>query len=152
MNVQYLHEIVGYNYRMTDLAAAIGLVQLSRLPEWTAQRIQNASYFNEHIRGMTIPTTRLGSTHVYHQYTLRVPSGLNRDTVVQRLVERGIGARVYYPIPIHQQPVFRAMPDYSNVHLPETEQASREVFSLPVHPALSQEERGYIVEEVNALC
>jgi dTDP-4-amino-4,6-dideoxygalactose transaminase len=92
------------------------------------------------------------NTHVYHQYTVRVPEGVDRDAVTKRLNERGIGVRVYYPIPIHKQPVFQAMDGYQNVVLPETEKATREVFSLPVHPALTEEERNYIVQEVNAAC
>ena len=83
---------------------------------------------------------------------MRVPDGVNRDVVVKQLNERGIGARVYYPIPIHCQPVIQEMGGYQNLDLPETDKATREVFSLPVHPALSPEELDYIVKEVNAAC
>lgn len=151
MNTQYYHEIVGYNFRMTDMAAAIGLVQLGRLPEWTAARQSNASYFNSQIESVTTPTTPADYTHVYHQYTVRVPDGVDREAVAKRLNEKGIGVRVYYPLPIHQQPVFQQM-GYTNLHLPETEKATAQVFSLPVHPALTEEERAYIVQEVNAAC
>lgn len=151
MNTQYYHEVVGYNFRMTDMAAAIGVVQLGRLPGWTEQRIANATYFNTHIESVKTPTIPEGYTHVYHQYTVRVPDGVSRDEVTKKLNDKGIGVRVYYPLPIHQQPVFQNM-GYTNVHLPETEKLTAQVFSLPVHPALTQEEREYIVAEVNAAC
>jgi dTDP-4-amino-4,6-dideoxygalactose transaminase len=152
MNGQYRHEVVGYNFRMTDLAAAIGLVQLKRLPEWTAERVGNATYFNARLESVKTPFTRPGYTHVYHQYTVRVPEGVDRDAATKTLNQKGVGVRVYYPTPIHKQPVFQGMDGYSSVSLPETDKAVREVFSLPVHPALTAEEREYIVQEVNAAC
>ncbi len=152
MNQQYYHEIVGYNFRMTEVEAAIGLVQLGRLPQWTRQRIENAAYFNARLESVKTPSLSPDTTHVYHQYTVRVPVGADRDTVVKRLNERGIGVRVYYPIPIHRQPVIQQMNGSGSVSLPETEKATREVFSLPVHPALTDEEKAYIIQEVNAVC
>jgi len=152
MNTQYYHEVIGYNFRMTDMAAAIGLVQLGRLPEWTCARVGNANYFNAHIESVKTPPALADHTHVYHQYTVRVPDGVDRDAVTKRLNERGIGVRVYYPLPIHRQPVFQQMDGYQAVVLPETEKATAQVFSLPVHPALTDAERAYIVEEVNAAC
>jgi dTDP-4-amino-4,6-dideoxygalactose transaminase len=152
MNTQYYHEVVGYNFRLTDMAAAIGMVQLGRLPEWTRARISNAEYFNTHIESVKTPPVVAGNTHVYHQYTVRVPDGVDREAVTKRLNERGIGVRVYYPLPIHKQPVFQNMDGYSEVVLPETDKATEQVFSLPVHPALTEEERVYIVQEVNAAC
>jgi dTDP-4-amino-4,6-dideoxygalactose transaminase len=152
MNQQYYHEIVGYNFRMTDLMAAIGLVQLGRVPEWNCTRVGNANYYSERIESVKTPTVKPDFTHVYHQYTVRVHEGVDRETVTKQLNEKGIGVRVYYPLPIHRQPVFQQMDGYSNVVLPETEKATREVFSLPVHPALTQEEKDYIVQEVNAVC
>lgn len=152
MNTQYYHEVLGYNFRMTDLSAAIGIAQLGRLPEWTEKRIDNADYFNETLQSVTVPPTRPGYRHVFHQYTVRVREGVSRDEAVKKLNERGIGARVYYPRPIHQQPVFQQMDGYANVVLPETDKATREVFSLPVHPLLTDEEREYIMHEVNTLC
>lgn len=152
MNTQYYHEVIGYNFRMTDISAAIGLAQLERLPAWTEQRITNADYLTETLKSVVTPVTRPGYRHVFHQYTVRVKEGVNRDDVVKRLNERGIGARVYYPRPIHEQPVFQKMPEYANVSLPHTAKATDEVFSLPVHPLLTDEEREYITQEVNSIC
>jgi dTDP-4-amino-4,6-dideoxygalactose transaminase len=152
MNTQYYHEVVGYNFRMTDMAAAIGLVQMERLPQWTCDRVGNANLFNSKLESVRVPVSREGYTHVYHQYTVRVPEGVDREAVTKRLNERGIGVRVYYPLPIHKQPVFQNMEGYREVHLPETEKATSQVFSLPVHPALTDEEKHYIIQEVNASC
>lgn len=152
MGTQYYHEVVGYNFRMTNLQAAIGLAQFQRLGEWTDKRIANAAEYNARLTSVKTPAVTDGITHVYHQYTVRVPEGISRDEVSKKLNERGIGVRVYYPLPIHQQPVFQKMGGYENLHLPETEKATGEVFSLPVYPLLTDEERDYIVYEVNNAC
>lgn len=152
MSAQYLHEVVGYNFRMTDPSAAIGLVQLKRLPGWQQKRNANAAFYDAALKSVRVPTTPAGREHVYHQYTVRVPEGADRDAVLKRLNERGVGARVYYPLPIHRQPVFARRPEYQNISLPETERATREVLSLPVHPLLTDEERAFVAAEVNAAC
>lgn len=150
MNKQYYHETVGFNFRMTNLCGAIGRVQLKRLEAWNAQRITNAAYLSEHLTTVRPPVVRAGCRHVYHQYTVLAPQGADRDAMTARLNERGIGVRVYYPLPIHKQPVFGAM-GYGDLDLPVTEAMTARVFSLPVHPALSDEDLARIVAEVNAL-
>ena len=149
MNQQYHHERLGYNLRMTDMCAAIGIVQLGKLPGWTEKRQRNAAYYNEHLRHVTTPKPRDGYTHVYHQYTVRVPKGADRDKICSSLNDRGVGVRVYYPKPIHCQPVFTQMSGYSDLKLPETDLATSQVFSLPVHPSLNGDELRYVVEQVN---
>jgi len=148
---QYYHDFLGYNYRMTNIAAAIGLAQMEKLAGWTEKRIQNAAYLTGRLRPMPHvipPTVRPGYTHVFHQYTIRL-RGLDREWALEQLKGRGVGAGVYYPLPIHEQPLYRQM-GYSD-SLPESERACREVLSLPVHPALSQEDLETIVEAVAAL-
>ncbi len=152
MNQQYVHEVVGYNFRMTNLAAAIGLAQFKRLDQWTEQRRENARYFDRHLRNACVPFVGPDARHVYHQYTIRMPDGVARDEVLQQLNAQGVGARVYYPKPIHQQPVFETLAGFRRPDLPETDRAAAEVLSLPVHPALTTEERDYIVQKVNELC
>jgi perosamine synthetase len=152
MSTQYLHEIVGYNFRMTDPSAAIGLVQLKRLPGWQQKRNANAAFYDGALKSVRVPTVPAGREHVYHQYTVRVREGVDRDAALKRLNERGVGARVYYPLPIHRQPVFAKRAEYQNLSLPETERATREVMSLPVHPLLTNEEREFVAAEVNAAC
>jgi perosamine synthetase len=149
MNQQYQHERIGYNLRMTDLCAAIGLVQLGRLPNWTKQRIANASFYDANLRGVITPFVREGSTHVYHQYTVRLKNGSRRDELCARLNERGVEVRVYYPTPIHLQPVFLRMPGYQNLGLDQTVEATKSVLSLPVHPFLTDAERQFVIDEAN---
>jgi dTDP-4-amino-4,6-dideoxygalactose transaminase len=151
MNQQYHHERLGYNLRMTDLCAAIGIVQLGRLPDWTGQRIANAAFYNANLRGITTPHVRAGCTPVYHQYTVRVRDARDRDEICARLNDRGVGVRVYYPTPIHRQPVFVQMQGYENLGLTETDAAAGAVFSLPVHPLLTPAERQYVADEVNGV-
>ena len=152
MNTQYVHELVGFNFRMTNLCGAIGVKQLERLQAWTEQRIANATCYRERLVRVTNPIVRAGYRHVFHQYTVRVPPGVDRDEVFARLARRGIGARVYYPLPIHQQPALLRTAWHHASSLPETERAAREVLSLPVHPLLTRDEVDYIVQEVNSVC
>jgi perosamine synthetase len=149
MSQQYFHAFLGFNFRMTNLVAAIGIEQLKHLEDWTARRIANAAFLTEKLKTVTKPTVRPGVRHVYHQYTVRAPQGADRDAMVKQLNKRGIGARVYYPLPVHRQPVFQSL-GYK-VDLPETENAVGQVFSLPVHPALGQEDLERIAAEVNVL-
>jgi dTDP-4-amino-4,6-dideoxygalactose transaminase len=142
---QYENEIVGFNARMTNLHAAIGRVQLTKVGDWTKTRQANAQFFDQHLQGVGVPAVAAGSTHVYHQYTITV--GDDRDGFVAALKdEYQIGSGVYYPIPNHRLPSFAREED-----LPNTEQACRTVLSLPVHPSLDDEDRERIVTAVNAL-
>ncbi len=151
-NNQGLHEILGFNFRMTDICGAIGVQQLARLSDWTSLRIANAAYYSERLTRVQTPIVRKGCRHVFHQYTVRVPAGVNRDSMVQRLNHRGIGVRVYYPLPIYQQPAIRKIMTTAAEERPEAERAAREVFSLPVHHQLTQMELDTVVQEVNAAC
>jgi perosamine synthetase len=150
MNTQYYHEVIGFNFRMTNIAAAIGVVQLTHLEDWNKKRIANAQYFDANFKTVRPPVVRDGCRHIYHQYTVLVPEGTDRDAMTEQLNDKGIGVRVYYPLPIHKQPVFEKL-GYGNIVLPVTEAMTARVFSLPVHPGLSQEDREYIVDAVNAL-
>ncbi len=152
MNTQYLHEVIGYNFRMTDLAAAIGLVQLDRLGAWTEARRANAAFYNGSLEGVTIPVVRDGYRHVYHQYTLRAVNRSQRDALVKSLNTSGIGARVYYPIPLHKQPAVLAVGGYDGLTFPQAERACDEVFSIPIHPLLTDDEKSFVVKETNAAC
>jgi dTDP-4-amino-4,6-dideoxygalactose transaminase len=149
MKRRYYHEFLGYNFRMTDIQAAIGLVQLQRLPEFTEKRRQNAAYFNAKIEAAKTPKVRPGYEHVWHQYTIRINGHKNRDAAVEQLAAAGIGTGIYYPVPAHKQEYIAKI--VGDVHLPVAEQMAKEVVSLPVHPKLSEEEREHIVMEVNKL-
>ena len=143
---RYYHEVIGYNFRMTEIQAAIGLAQLGKLEQFNAARRAHAQYLTARLKGVIPPMETPGCTHVYHQYTIRVP--LSRDELADHLRERGIATMIYYPVPVHKQVVYQRLGYHDQ--LPLAEQASREVLSLPVHPALTLEELDKIVEGVNS--
>ena len=145
MQRQYENEVVGLNNRMTDIHAAIGRVQLTKVGGWTKQRQENAAFLTANLAGVTTPPTADGAVHVYHQYTVRVPE--DRDGMALALREEyGVGSGMFYPIPNH-----RLKPFATDDDLPVTEQAARECLSLPVHPSLSQGDLERIVSAVNTL-
>jgi dTDP-4-amino-4,6-dideoxygalactose transaminase len=144
--IRYKNEVIGFNTRMTDIHAAIGRVQLKKLPGWTATRQANAAYLDANLKGVVVPHVAPGTTHSYHQYTIRIPGGdaAKRDAFMAKIGEKGVGSGVYYPTPIHRLPSFNL-----TVDLPETELVIKECVSLPVHPSLTQDELKTIVEVVN---
>jgi perosamine synthetase len=145
MKVRYHHEVLGYNFRMTDLAAAIGLAQLSRLAGFNERRRAIAARYDAELRGVITPAVRPGVTHVYHQYTIRVAG---RDAFAERLAERGVGSAIYYPIPVHRQKPFEAL-GYDEQRFPVTERLTVQVLSIPVHPSLTDDEVATVIAAVN---
>ncbi len=149
MEKQYANEVAGFNNRMTDIHAAIGRVQLTKVDAWTARRQELAARFDRELQGVVVPVVREGATHVYHQYTIRVEgaSAEERDRFRDALrEEHQVGAGVYYPTPVHRLPSFGLSLD-----LPVTEMLAREVLSLPVHPSVSDEDAERVIEAVNAV-
>jgi perosamine synthetase len=164
---RYYQIALGYNLRMTELQAALGIAQIEKLEYFTQRRRANATYLTNNLQGIVqTPVERPGYRHVYHQYTIKIPS--KRNEFMTELRARGVDTTIHYPIPIHQQPFYRRKPCLFRVlspgrrtpvkgnnpaaHLPVTESAAQEVLSLPVHPALSQEDLSTIAREVIALC
>ncbi len=152
--VRYHHEMLGFNLRMTDIGAAIGLAQLKKIDEYNNKRIANAAYLNEklaRIEGIITPTIKPGCKHVFHQYTIRVTKeyGMTRDELVQKLTAAGIGTGIYYPIPIHLQPFYMTM-GFNGAYI-VSEQLSREVMSLPVHPSVTTKDIDYIANTIRGI-
>jgi dTDP-4-amino-4,6-dideoxygalactose transaminase len=147
MRRQYYHDELGFNFRMTDVHAAIGLEQLKKLPRFNLARQANARFLSAHLKGVAVPLLPEGYEHVFHQYTIRVPGG-RRDALKAFLQENGVGSGIYYPVPVHKQVFYTEELKYNQV-LPEAEKAAAEVLSLPVHPALSQSDLETIVSVVN---
>jgi len=148
MKRRYYHDMMGYNFRLSDLHAAIGLPQMERLEEFTARRRANAQYLSANLKGVRVPTVKDGYEHVWHQYTVCFEG--DRDAAVQQLHAAGVGAGIYYPVPAHKQAYLEDM-GYGEVSLAVTERLCQEVISLPVHPLLSQADLETIVREVNRL-
>ena len=147
MPQRYYHDILGYNFRLSNIHAAIGLQQLSRIENWTSRRRENATILTELLGGLDVSFQSVlpQAEPVYHQFTIRIPE--RRDEVAECLRARGVGCEVYYPIPIHQQAAYRSI-GYSD-YLPEAERAALEVLSLPVHPSLARHELATIALAVS---
>lgn len=143
MEKRYANEIFGFNTRMTDLHAAIGRVQLTKLAGWTQDRQSNAAFLSANLHGVVTPPTAPGAVHVFHQYTIRVVDQ-DRDRFAEELASKGVGSGVYYPTPIHRLPSFGL-----DLDLPVTELAAAQVLSLPVYPSLTDAELEHIVTAVN---
>ena len=147
-SVRYHHDEIGYNFRMTDISAAIGLAQLDKIDEFNDKRIANAAYLNEGLKdvdGVITPYCADGSKHVYHQYTIRVEKG-DRDEWVDLINDCGVGTGIHYPIPLYNQPVYRSLGIEGNC--PNAELAADNVISLPVHPSLTKEDLDLVIEAV----
>ena len=148
---KYLHTAVGYNYRMTNIAAAIGLVQLDRLEGFNERRIRNARYLDRNLAGagLVTPYATPGVRHVYHQYVVKIPADypITRDAFVSALADRGIGTAVHYPVPVNRQPVY----ENERASCPVSDDLAASVVSLPVHPSVTEDELAYICDAVQEL-
>jgi perosamine synthetase len=141
--VSYAHVELGHNFRMTDMAAAIGRAQLEKLPGFVERRRENARLLSELLADAPVatPVEPEHTTHSYHQYTVRVE---NRDDLHERLAEKGIGSAVYYPEPIPHLAAY----DHDTSSVPVAERLSEEVLSLPVHPEVSRADIERIADAV----
>ena len=145
---QYVYETLGSNHRMTEIAGALGVGQLAKLGERNAARRRNAARLSAGLADLDwlrLPVEPPGCTHVFHQYTLRVPAV--RDRLARYLDTKGVGTRTYYPTPIHRSALYRRL-GFGEVRCPEAERAAAEVLSVPVHPALGEEEVRRIVQAI----
>jgi len=136
---------LGHNYRMSEIAASIGIVQLKKLPSFLEKRRKNSSYLSKRLsdsKKLDLPAEPEGRKHSWHLYTVRM-KGANagkRNKVVEKLRAKNIGASVYYETPVHLLPLYRKMGNLYKGDLLETERAARQVFSLPIHPMVGQDD------------
>lgn len=151
---KYLHTMLGLNYRMTDVEAAIGRKQLQRLDTMLAARRRNAALLNEGLAGIPgIQPQRLtpGGEHAWHQYSILVDDsifGIDRDTLASKLKDQNIATGVHYPRGLHQQPIFQELYGYQS--LPVTERLARQILALPVHHGLDDGDVNRIIEAVTS--
>ena len=148
MRARYQFEMLGYNFRMTDIAAAIGLVQFDKLEKNTARRRQIAARYDERFADLPVrlPITPDGRTHVFHQYTVDV--GEARDAILEELRAEGVGADVYYPLPVHRQAYI--MERGLHADLPVTDGAAAHTLALPMFPGLTDAEQDQVVAAFRA--
>ena len=149
---KYEYLDIGYNYRMTDLCAAIALEQLKKIDGFSAKRISNAKKLSEglsEIKGLILPRVKEENKHVFHQYTIRITEDFksSRDEFINYLKKSGIGCGVYYPKPLHLHPHFSKM-GYKEGDFPIAEKMSSQVVSLPVHPKVSENNIEFIIKKI----
>ena len=144
---KYTSMMLGYNYRMTEIQAAIGIVQLAKLPAFVAKRRGNARMLTSLLakaEKLRLPHEPKGLGHSWYLYTVKLKKSAEteRNKIVAELKNKGIGAEVYYANPVHLMPYYRD--SFGKRELPETEKAAKQVFSLPVHPCVTEEQVEYI--------
>ncbi len=146
MQVRYYHEIIGFNYRMTNIAGAIGLCQLKKLAAMNERRIFNARFYNENLKNKNITLPLLHEGHVYHQYTIQVEAG-RRDAFIKHLEANQIGYGIFYPLSIPEQQCYENMA-FDKKYL-VTDAVKNKVVSIPVHPLLTEKELEEVVAVIN---
>jgi dTDP-4-amino-4,6-dideoxygalactose transaminase len=152
MEPKYFHAMIGGNFRMDELQAAVLLVKFRHLEAWHAGRQRNAAFYNEAFHAnpatawVVTPTACPGYRHIYNQYVIRVP---HRDRLRAHLAECGIGTEVYYPVPLHMQQCFAYL-GYQPEDCPESARAAQETLALPIYPELSDRQLRHVVESVSA--
>jgi perosamine synthetase len=139
----YEHGRIGYNYRMTDISAAIGLEQLKKLPSFLKKRRENAKFYDKNLENVETPYVLDSAEHAYHQYTIKCK---NRDKLLEELKKNEIGFGIYYPKPLHKYP---HLEKFGHNELKVSERLVNEVVSLPVHPALTKEDLEKVVDVIN---
>lgn len=144
---KYFHLVLGYNNRLDTIQAAVIKVKLKYLDSWNMKRRENAAYYNEALTGVNIKTPFVSSysTHIYHQYVLRMDS--SSKNLIEHLKSKAIDSRIYYPLPLHLQKCFKYL-GYKKGDFPESEKASIQTLAIPVYPDLSREELGYIIDSI----
>jgi dTDP-4-amino-4,6-dideoxygalactose transaminase len=148
---KYASEMLGCNYRMSEIQAAIGAVQLQRLPGFVAKRSANAERLTKILsesQRLCLPSEPEDGKHSWYLYTARICRGemSERDKILDELHKKGIGAEAYYVNPVHTMPFYHS--NFGTRRLPETEKAAKQVFSLPIHPCVTEEQIGFIGKTV----
>lgn len=143
---KYEHDYVGFNYRMSEILAAVGRIQLKHLPQWIEERRRVAKLYNELLEDADIilPFEDEHAKHVYHLYVIRHEK---RDELKDYLKEKGIASGIHYPVPVHMQPAIKNNVK-ENYTLPVTEKVAREVLSIPIYPGMEEEKTEYVAEEI----
>ena len=152
---KYHHDSLGYNYRMTEFCAALGLVQLRKLERFNKKRIENAALLSNGIRnlkGLIVPCVLKNVKHVFHQYVIRVEDNyrLDRNELAECLTKHGVGNAIHYPLPIYKQPLYETI-SYSRTVCPNAEDSCRNVLSLPVHPLVNKYDIKYMLDILKSL-
>jgi dTDP-4-amino-4,6-dideoxygalactose transaminase len=150
---EYMHNEVGINSRLDELQAAVLNVKLPHLDKWSNERAERAAVYTQLLKEadlsfeITTPFVRPDCRHIFHQYVIRVPR--YRDAIMEHLKERGVGTKVYYPVPLHLQECFSYL-GYKEGAFPAAERAAAETFALPAYPELSEAQQAYVVDSIRS--
>jgi dTDP-4-amino-4,6-dideoxygalactose transaminase len=150
MEPKYYHELIGGNFRLDEIQAAVLNVKLPHLDSWSAARQRNAAFYDKAFAKaglealVTPPPAPAGARHIYNQYCIRVS---RRDELRAHLAKAEVGAEIYYPLPLHMQQCFAYL-GHKPEDFPESLRASRESLALPIYPELTEEQLGYVVDSV----
>jgi dTDP-4-amino-4,6-dideoxygalactose transaminase len=145
---KYYNELLGGNFRLDEIQAAVLRVKLKHLERWTEARRRNAEIYREKLgtfNSVTLPSEAPNSRHIYNQFVIRTK---RRDELMSRLKEQGIGCEIYYPVPLHLLPCFKDLGHYNQGDFPNSETAAKESLALPIFPELSREMIQFVVESV----
>jgi dTDP-4-amino-4,6-dideoxygalactose transaminase len=146
---KYYHSVIGGNFRIDELQAAVLRVKLRHLDDWTQGRQRNARFYDAAFAGqlagkVATPHAVPGCRHIFNQYVIRVAQ---RDALREFLTQRSVGTEIYYPVPLHLQKCFDYL-GYRAGDFPESERAARDSLALPIYPELSEEQLAYVVESI----
>jgi len=146
-SARYIHSKIGMNSRLDNLQAAVLRVKLKYLDKWLEARRKNAYFYRERLKGLPVVTPRVPdyNVHTYHQYTLRTK--IDQEKLMKHLSDNGIEVRTYYPISLHQQECYKPL-GYKSGDMPESENAAKEVFSIPVSPEMTPDEKAYVADTI----
>ncbi len=145
---QYIHEMIGFNSRLDEIKALALSVKFTRLPAWNKKRLENAGYYNMHLRDLplVLPPIDDETSHIFHHYVIRTGE---RDALQLHLKENGIMTGIYYPLPLHIQPCFSYL-GYQTGDFPVSEDASRKSLALPIFPELKKMEKDHIIKSIRS--
>jgi dTDP-4-amino-4,6-dideoxygalactose transaminase len=147
---KYYHSLIGGNFRLDELQAAVLLIKLKHLDDWTVARQHNADHYDALFRdaelgdAVTVPFRNPGYRHIFNQYMIRVQ---RRDELRAYLGQHGIGTEIYYPLPLHAQRCFAYL-EHASHDFPEAQRAAAEVLALPIYPELMASQREYVVRQI----
>ena len=147
---RYVHDLIGLNSRLDEIQAAILRVELKYLDEWNKKRLRAANYYTEklkEIRGVVLPNIKSNVSHVFHQYTIKIPK---RDLICEKLRESNIETIIYYPIPIHMQKAFSYL-SCGEGFLPVTEKICKQILSIPIYPEITKETQDHVINSLQEL-
>ena len=147
---KYYHDIVGCNSRLDNIQAAVLRIKLKELNNYLENRKKSADYYDQYLGKLDqidIPYRVSNSSHVFHQYTLKLKNEINRDKIIKFLADLNIPSMIYYPVPAHSQKMFADTKSENELEI--TEWLSKRVFSIPMHSELSQDQQDYIIEGIS---